>query len=833
AVAAWCGVWAGAFVGLRSLASAQGVAAGLTACAVVQCWRAFRGRASGLTIVTLGLAAGVVCGVIWGIGVEREAARVEAEGYRHWSGVVVGDPRAAGEGTVVRVALHDRQGPTCAEVWWPEDVVAPAMGQSVAFSASLRQAEDVSDRRRRRLNGVCASGTGVSAVVEGWPQPPRQVVPRLREWVRERLSRVESDGGALLGALLIGYREPMRGSPEEADFRATGTAHLLAVSGTHVAVVGGFLGAVARLLRFRRSWTVALVGAFAVLQCGLCGGQPSALRACGMTIVVGLAGLGGRRSDSMASLGACVAAIVLIWPEQAFSLGLRLSFCAVGGILAFGRLAEAWLTAAVPRACRKACGPLAVALVAQAATLPISVPVWQTVSNVSPIANLVAVPMSAGALVCGVIGVAASIVSRGIGEAFWAVSATLLQVLMRVLGALASVPWATTLVGATALGASVTAVVVAVAVWVVWPGPPRSGSWKWVAAGLTVGAVVVPGAGGQLGSTEVVFLDVGQGDAVVVRDGGHALLVDGGPDPTALREALARCSVRRLDAVLLTHDHKDHSAGMSGLRGTVRVGQLLVGPGQDGAASRVAQPGCEIVQVSAGDVVEVGRLEVEVLWPGLDTSYGAQPPDENSRSVVLVVRRGELEVLLSGDAEEPVWETMRSQGMLPDCEVLKVPHHGSAGGVSPDNLRRIAPSVAVVSVGMGNEFGHPSPSTVTELETIGARVVRTDTHGDIRILLGDDAFKVRCRGRGEAASACETIFGVPGTKAYLTATGRRSHPSWHRKTLPISNRSTSSSGPKGTCWRRPSIDSLPASPRSPTWTTTSPCSMVRRPRQTT
>ncbi len=232
----------------------------------------------------------------------------------------------------------------------------------------------------------------------------------------------------------------------------------------------------------------------------------------------------------------------------------------------------------------------------------------------------------------------------------------------------------------------------------------------------------------------LAMLDVGEGDAILLTDGDHALLVDAGPDPTALREALARVGVAKLDGVVLTHPHPDHTGGIQGLSEAVPYSKLYVGAGfrEPGVASTLAHiertASVQATELAAGAKLDVGRLRLSVLWP----TKGASLTDPNGASLVALVTASGATALLAGDAEAPVLETLIDEGRLGDVDVLKVGHHADEGALSERVVKTLSPSYALVSVG-DNPYGYPSPSTLGLLAAQGIETLRSDEAGDVSI----------------------------------------------------------------------------------------------------
>jgi competence protein ComEC len=287
-------------------------------------------------------------------------------------------------------------------------------------------------------------------------------------------------------------------------------------------------------------------------------------------------------------------------------------------------------------------------------------------------------------------------------------------------------------------------------------------------------------------SVEVRVLDVGQGNAVVVRTPDHhALLFDGGPAGCNLGKQLHSLGITRLDAVVISHPHADHFAGLLECLGTVDVdtvidGVEVVASGEEGEVNRMSgsvtsamvQGGaearaylrlrheledraCTHVLAHQDMRLAVGDLKVRLFTPehSLQLVDGPNPwarvsgppgGDElNAASIVAVVSWGESDVLIPGDAEADVLERYP----LPPVEALVVSHHGSKGAVSPRLLERLAPRVAAVSVGAGNSFGHPDPSTLDLLRSSLGMVLRTDESGWVSFLMTDTTMSVTAERR--------------------------------------------------------------------------------------
>jgi competence protein ComEC len=271
---------------------------------------------------------------------------------------------------------------------------------------------------------------------------------------------------------------------------------------------------------------------------------------------------------------------------------------------------------------------------------------------------------------------------------------------------------------------------------------------------LVAGFVLLTGHSGPAlprpGETVVSFLDVGQGDSTLVQRDGSSMLVDTGPPDGPVLERLAEAGVRRLDMLVLTHAQADHEgAGIAVVR---RLRPGLIVNGGAGWASEVqrrlpaeaAAVDARVIAVARGDVLRMGALEAKVLWPPQALAEAPPQGDANNRALVMHVRSGAFDLLLTADAETDVTGALP----LPKVDALKVAHHGSADAGLPAFLSRTRPAVAAIEVGRGNSYGHPTPSTLAALRSVPT-VRRTDRDGTVRLHAGPDgALRVETTGGG-------------------------------------------------------------------------------------
>lgn len=235
------------------------------------------------------------------------------------------------------------------------------------------------------------------------------------------------------------------------------------------------------------------------------------------------------------------------------------------------------------------------------------------------------------------------------------------------------------------------------------------------------------------GELEVHFIDVGQGDAILLRCDGEAALVDAGtPDcRESLLEYLQNQRLEEPKYIFASHPHADHIGSMAavidafGCQTFIMPDMVSYTRAFENMLDSVERCGAETQLGKAGDTFELGQAQLELLWP----AQGYEAEDANNISLVIRVTYGPYSFLLTGDAETSVEKEFVSN--LPATTVLKAGHHGSKTSSSQALLEAARPEYCVISVGAGNSYGHPSPETLEKLEQLGCQIYRTDLQGDI------------------------------------------------------------------------------------------------------
>ena len=585
---------------------------------------------------------------------------------------------------------------------------------------------------------------------------------------------------ALARGFVLGEDEEVDATTTE-DFRRAGLAHLLAVSGQNVALLAllamPLLAALGMPLRARLLWVLGLIAVYVPLA----GAGPSIQRAGIMGGLSVLATLSGRRVSRLYGLAFAAVVLLALEPGIAADVGWQLSFAAVLGILLLAAPLRRTIVSRIgDRGWRRALADgAAMTIAATLATGPLIAFHFEELSTTTLVANLLALPAVAPAMWLGMLAAAAGQVPGLPVEALNALDAPLLAYIAQVAAWCGRPGWAGLHVhlGLGGLAAAYLALAGAVVAVMriarcrrlrtlrrprpsVLADPPdrrrgliriagqtstaiRGGVAVLVAFAVlgiaALGGGRVSGAVGSPPGLRVSVLDVGQGDAILLQPrGAPAVLVDGGPPGDGIAAELRDAGVDRLGAAIVTHDQSDHAGGIRDLLGAMPIERLLFAVLRRSTLARVHAAGIPTARLARGGELRDGRLRLDVLWPPPELLAGPHAgEDPNRLAIVALARWRGFSILLTADAEAET--TPLDPGPV---DVLKVAHHGSDDAGLGALLDRTRPRLAVISVGAGNPFGHPTPGTLATLAAHGVPVLRTDLRGTVTIDVSRDGLRV-------------------------------------------------------------------------------------------
>ena len=596
--------------------------------------------------------------------------------------------------------------------------------------------------------------------------PPAGVQSRLNPFRRalsQAVAGAPDDGASLVQGLAIG--DETRQSPDLAQaMQTSGLSHLTAVSGGNTAIVLLMAIGIARLVRWP-PWAQAALGSAALLgYVLLVGPQPSVLRAAvmGTAVLVGLARgglIGGLPVLALAAL-----TLLLLDPAMAVSLGFALSVAATFGLLVIAPRIHRAMTAVpilrgLPRWFALA---IAVTVAAQITTAPIVLGIGSDVSLASVPANLIVAPVVAPVTIAGLLAaVLGTVVPVLAGSVAWP-AVILGQGIALVAYWTSGWDWASVSALWTAIPTPPGLALIAMVLggWVL--ATSRGGRNRRVSAlqfadslrrissrhravSVLLSTVLLATAlawrlnpqSSQSAPWVLVACDVGQGSATLLKSDSATLLVDTGPEDGQVIACLEQAGVVRLEAIVITHLHDDHTSGLDDVVAAVPVGAVYTTAADREAdeltrllAQTTDAPKLQLLQT--GQAIELPGLSSQVIWPDLASS--ASGMGRNNGSVVLRTTWTDgLTALTTGDIEAEAQDAIaHSTPNSEPVDILTVPHHGSANQ-DDDFIRRSSPAVALFSAGRQNDYGHPTASSLAAYRSSGSIVGRTDQSGTIRV----------------------------------------------------------------------------------------------------
>ncbi len=550
---------------------------------------------------------------------------------------------------------------------------------------------------------------------------------QVQEWAHRRLTqlitpRTERE---LLRSLVLGRSDALDPAVKD-SFRRLGLGHLFAVSGLHLGILAFLAWAVLSVLSpgLQRLGTVTVILGYSLLL----DGQGSVSRAV-TVLILWHAAIGiGRKLQPGSALATCVALLLAVDPAWRSDVGLQLSVLAISGILILGvpiaqALPGGWVgkTGAV----------LVIGASAQAATLARATSLFHWLAPGAPVFSALALPWVASVLALGLLTLATPTwIARWL--AIPLTSLLEMGTALRHLAPSTFQGWPITTTSAMLYSLGLVLFLIGIR----WRAGVASVSHD--RALMICGAslllwVLIPRDGARV---ELVLLDVGQGDGLLLRMGERSMLIDGGSSLQGLKTHLAERRIRRLDTLLISHPDYDHCDAARSLVRWVPVHQVWTSAGWDEECywDLLSSPGPRLVPLWAGRDMLWGELNFRVLSP-----VAAGVRLDNDDSAVIHLKRSPWgSILLTGDLELRGERKLMRRFPCSElaAEVLKVAHHGSRTSTSRRILDCVAPSTALISAGKDNPFGHPSPEVLLRLDNAGVQIWRTDQEGSVVVPLG-------------------------------------------------------------------------------------------------
>ena len=627
---------------------------------------------------------------------------------------------------------------------------------------------------------------------------PLSLIYELRASLAQTLARALPEPQASLAqGIILGIRENIPPSVKN-DFARTGTAHLLAISGLHLGIVAGIMLSLGTWLFGRRYYlyvwlAIATIWLYALLT----GMHPPVIRGAIMGTLFLTAELLGRQRSAITALTFAAAIMVGISPYILGDAAFQLSFLAMAGLVflfpSFRSLGKKAISkfigeeGAIVTAATLAGDSLSVTMAAIIAVWPVVAYYFGIISFAGPLATFLLLPALPAVILVGaasgVLGLIFLLAGQTIGWLAW----LFLSYMLVIASWLASSPLAFIEINPIApvwlwlyYAGLTTAIILGRKLKIDWiskatagfrSGASRSANAvcrlpvKWVLPPLATMAVLVSVIAASIPDDElsISFLDVGQGDAILIQQGSQQVLIDGGASPRSISLELGRQMPfwdRTIELVILTHPDQDHLAGLIEVLKRYRVEKVL-DPNLDSGTplyeewqGLVAEKELERITARAGQQIALGEATLTVLHPP-EALLKDTDEDIDNNGVVLCLKDGNVSFMLAADIRREAELHLITRRAALKSTVLKVAHHGSDTSTSQEFLSAVDPQIAVLSVGADNKFGHPSDEVVDRLENkLGqGNVYRTDHHGTIQFTTDGERLWVSTTRQVELASA--------------------------------------------------------------------------------
>jgi len=606
---------------------------------------------------------------------------------------------------------------------------------------------------------------------------PLAWIYNLRATLSEKLAEILPEPQASLAqGILLGMRGNIPADLNE-NFTRSGAAHLLAISGQNLAIMAGILLAIGLWIfgrkRYLYVWMALVVIWFYTVITGM---DPPVVRGAIMASVFLFAEVLGRQRSGFAALMFTAAVMVAVNPYILGDVSFQLSFLAmVGLILVYPIFKDLTTRLITSRLGNEGFFSSTITLMIDSfsVTLASIIAVWPVIayyfgifSFAGPLATFLITPVFPVIVILGTLAALFGLASIAVAQFFGWLVWPFLTYMIAVVNGLGSPSFAS--VEIQSFNPYIILVYYIVLVLLIWlhsrrskvrnlfagaSGVMRAGvsiaggfrdKLKWAVIPLFIAAILVAYTAATLPDDKlrVSFLDVGQGDAILIQKGNTRILIDGGPSPRDISLELSNRMPywdRSIDIAVLTHPHQDHLAGLLEVLRRYDVGQVLYPattsetPLYKEWVRFIGEAGVEGKVAISGQCIDLGDgVSLEVLWPSLKPITGSES-DMDNNSVVVLLKSGDISFLLTGDARsEAEWELIRARANIQGT-VIKVGHHGSSTSTIPQFLAVANPQLAVISVGASNSYNLPDEDVILGLEEwVGkSNVYRTDLHSTI------------------------------------------------------------------------------------------------------
>jgi competence protein ComEC len=573
--------------------------------------------------------------------------------------------------------------------------------------------------------------------------------------IKDRLPAPEA---AILLGMLLGKTDDM--APEQyRDFQKSGIVHIFSVSGLHVGFFLLLMACLTSLCRMSPGMKLVVTGIFLLLYASVVAWPVSVIRAVIMAIVGLLAYYSGRENALLNGLGLAGTIIIVSDPFALFKISFQLSFMATWGLLYLFPLLKKRL-----QYTNRLWDLLLIPLSAQLAVLPLTAYHFNLFSPVSLLSNVLTSYLSGACVILGLLALMLAAVWPWLAGIFLYPAGFFIELIMGLNSAVLKLPLAFWWVATPCFILIIVYYLGLLLLALSWSKNYRKRGFGYTGLCLILLFILLislPASLYQQGVMELVLIDVGQGDSILLKSpGGKFVLVDGGgshysdPGSKKLLPYLHHRGIRKIDVIINTHPDIDHLQGLEKASKGLSVAHIALpycfkeAEEYEELKGIAARKNIPLIFLKSGQRLSLEKgCELTVLYPEGELYYGNQ---YNNKSLVLNCQYGAFSFLLTGDVEKEGMQELLQQGKLGTSTVLKVPHHGSKGSLLPEFYRELNPRWAIISAGANNSFGHPHASVLKELQEQGIEVLRTDEDGAIVFQSNGRWVKIKIGAKGQS-----------------------------------------------------------------------------------
>lgn len=554
-------------------------------------------------------------------------------------------------------------------------------------------------------------------------------------------STLNEENSSLITSIILGKSSYME--EESLDFyREIGLAHVLAVSGLHIGVISSFLIFLLSRLGIKRRTNVIITLSIIWLYGYMIDYPASILRANIMFTIILYSQLIHRPFDSINNLALAAFILLVINPYYLFDVGFQLSFLATFSLLSFTpKIAHLFYPYD-----NRLTNSLASILAVHIGLFPIQAYYFNSFNPLSLLANLVVVPLLSLSLIIGMMVLSLYFWMGRFSLFFAYLLNLLLSLQFKLLRLLDSLPISLVKLKSPEM---FSIILFYISLFIIFKMIKIDKIDKRIIRVIVVYLIILLVwdffliIGDE--SMEIHFIDVGQGDAILIRTKYHNYMMDTGGSlfgnfdigKNITLPYLEKLGIRRLDAVFISHFHEDHCQALPTLMDQLRIDNIVSGyaPEKGEVAEAIRESKIPFTIVNRGDRVYLDKnIVLEVLWPKEDVAYLS----ENNKSLVALLRYRDFNILFTGDLEKEGEGILAKE--MEEVDIIKIPHHGSKTSSTEGFLEKTRPQYGVISVGRNNFYNHPSPEVVERYEKFQTKLYRTDENGLIKVKLDKDIY---------------------------------------------------------------------------------------------